>query len=618
MRVCITEKPSVARDIAKILGANTKRDGYFEGNGYQVTWTYGHLCTLKDPSDYTDSWKRWTLSSLPMIPDRFGIKLIEQEGYKKQFEVIKSLIDTADDVINCGDAGQEGELIQRWVLQKAGNTKPVKRLWISSLTDEAIKQGFDSLKDSKEFDNLYYAGLSRAIGDWLLGLNSTRLYSLRYSHDRRHILSVGRVQTPTLAMIVERQKEIDEFKSKDYWELRVFYRNIWFNASPAKKYGSEADGLKIINRLKGNEFTIEKIEQKNGKEFAPRLFDLTSLQVECNTRFGWSADETLRLIQSLYEKKLTTYPRVDTTYLSEDMFAQVPEILQKLTPYKKYTEEILKTPLTRNKRIFDNAKITDHHAIIPTGISPSILTDTKERQLYHLIATRFIANFYPECRFSTTVVMGKVGEQLFKTSGKTILEPGWRDVIGTQTSETDKEDDKMLPEFTEGEHGDCELDLQKKTTQAPKYFTEATLLKAMETAGKSVDNEELRDALKENGIGRPSTRASIIETLLKRGYIERQKKRLIATEAGKSIIAVINDDLLKSAKLTGIWENRLRRIERGEYSASEFISQLKDQLHGLISDVLNDTTLNKIKVEKKGPEKASKKSAKKTFQKKDS
>ena len=609
MIVCITEKPSVARDISRILGATSRHEGYFEGNGYQVTWTFGHLCTLKDPADYNEQWKRWTLSSLPMIPQRFGIKLIEQESYKKQFKVIESLIKGASEVINCGDAGQEGELIQRWVMQKAGNAAPVKRLWISSLTDASIRQGFANLRESTDFDNLYFAGLSRAIGDWLLGLNATRLYSLRYSNVRGTILSVGRVQTPTLAMIVERQHEIDSFTSKDFWELRAQYRDTWFNAMPPKRYDSMEEGQAVKQTLEGKELQITDIEEKKGKEFAPRLFDLTSLQVECNTKFGWSADETLKLIQSLYEKKLTTYPRVDTTYLSEDIYPQVPEIMGKMTPYKQFTDIILGQKIEKTKRVFDNSKVTDHHAIIPTGESPSILTDKRERQMYHLIALRFLANFYRECVFSTTTVMASIGDRQFKASGKVILEPGWREVFGKDLpdKDKDKDDEAILPEFTIGEHGPCNLKLTKKTTQPPKYFTEATLLKAMESAGRNVDSEELREALKENGIGRPSTRSSIIETLIKRGYIERQKKRLVATEAGKQIIATITDDLLKSPKLTGIWENRLRRIESGDYSPAEFIEQLKQQLATIISDVLNDTKGNRITVDQSPDKKVVKK-----------
>lgn len=607
MIVCITEKPSVARDIAKIVGATARRDGYFEGAGYCVTWTYGHLCTLKDPADYDSRWQRWTLSMLPMIPDRFGIKLIDQEGYKKQFEIIRQLIEKADEVINCGDAGQEGELIQRWVLQKAGNSKPVKRLWISSLTDEAIKDGFKNLRDAKDFDNLYYAGLSRAVGDWLLGLNSTRLYSLRYSNGR-NILSVGRVQTPTLAMIVERQHEIENFRKADFWEIRVNYRDVWFNASPSKRYNSQQKVDEKIARLQGKEFEITGVDNKEGKEWAPRLFDLTSLQVECNSKWGWSADETLKTIQSLYEKKLTTYPRVDTTYLSEDLYEGMPALLKKLTPYQRFVDNILQHKIAKTKRIFDNSKVTDHHAIIPTGESPKGLTDSHERQLYNLIALRFIANFYPECRFTSTTVMGKVDDSDFKATGKVIVSPGWKEMFPADDSKTPADGEDVLPPFTPGEHGPCKVEAQKKTTTPPKYFTEGSLLKAMETAGRNVEDETLREALKANGIGRPSTRSAIIETLIKRGYVERQKKKLIATSAGINLIATIADDLLKSPKLTGIWENRLRAIEAGDYAPGDFMSQLKEQLKSIISVVLNDTTDTRIVVEEKSAKKSKRKS----------
>ena len=592
MIVCITEKPSVARDIAKVIGANQKHDGYIEGNGYAITWTFGHLCTLKSPADYISQWKRWSLSDLPMIPSRFGIKLIDNEGYKKQFEIISRLVREATEVINCGDAGQEGELIQRWVLQKAGVSCPVKRLWISSLTDEAIKEGFRNLRPSEELDNLYYAGLSRAIGDWLLGLNATRLYSLRYSSGGS-ILSVGRVQTPTLAMIVTRQREIERFKSEDYYELRAKYRDVWFNATPQKKYKEKSDALKISESLKNEAFHVIGVENKKSKESPPRLFDLTSLQVECNSIWGWSADLTLKHIQSLYEKKLTTYPRVDTTYLSDEIYGRVPEILNKMTPYSRYADKILQNKVPKLKRIFDNSKVTDHHAIIPTGESPKILSDEDERKLYHLIALRFISNFYPECIFSVTTVRGQVLQQEFKITGKTIVTPGWREVLKTEISQN-KDDEPVLPAFIEGEKGNCTIDLQKKTTQPPKYFTEGTLLKAMETAGRTVESEELREALKENGIGRPSTRSSIIETLLKRGYIERRKKRISATMTGCSLIDLINDELLKSAELTGIWEKRLRMIEQGSYSPEAFLNELKLQLNEIIHSVLNDSSKEKI------------------------
>lgn len=605
MKVCITEKPSVARNIARILGAKEKKDGFFEGNGYQVTWTFGHLCTLKEPADYFSCWKRWTLSNLPMIPDRFGIKLIENESYKKQFNVIKSLVAEAEEVINCGDAGQEGELIQRWVLQKAGVKCPVKRLWISSLTDESIRKGFEELKDSKEFENLYYAGLSRAIGDWLLGLNSTRLYSLRYSEPSA-TLSVGRVQTPTLAMIVERQKEIDSFKSEDYWELKEQYRDTTFNLTPAKKFKVKEEAIKVADENKDALFLITGIEKKTAKESAPRLFDLTSLQVECNSRFGWSAEETLKLIQSLYEKKLTTYPRVDTTYLSEDLYPKIPEILQKMTPYGNFSEKILAGKIHKSKKIFDNSKVTDHHAIIPTGESPRILTENKERQLYHLIALRFLANFFPDCQYAVTNVMATKGALNFKTSGKTILQPGWREVLSTideKQENKNKEEECLLPDFIEGETGPSQTKLQKKSTVPPKHFTEGTLLKAMETAGKQIESEELREALKENGIGRPSTRSSIIEILIKRGYIVRNRKKIIATDAGKHLIATIKDNLLKSPSLTGIWERKLRQIENGSYSPEEFIASLKTQLQEIIESVLSDNLTGKIEINQKSVDK---------------
>lgn len=618
MIVCITEKPSVARDISKILGANERKDGYFEGNGYRVTWTLGHLCTLKEPADYFSHWKRWTLSNLPMIPERFGIKLIENDSYIRQFNTIKKLVEEADEVVNCGDAGQEGELIQRWVLQKAGVKCPVKRLWISSLTDESIRKGFEDLKDSSEFENLYYAGLSRAIGDWLLGLNSTRLYSLRYS-DPGTTLSVGRVQTPTLTMIVARQHEIDNFKSEDYWELHEVYRDVVFNQSPAKKYKSKEEAKEIVDKISKSDFTITDIEKKTSKESAPRLFDLTSLQVECNSRFGWSAEMTLKLIQTLYEKKLTTYPRVDTTYLSEDLYLKVPDILRKMKPYEKFTSKLLEQKITRTKKIFDNSKVTDHHAIIPTDESPKILTDTNERQLYHLIALRFLAAFYPDCKYNVTTVTGKKGDLGFKTTGKIIVESGWREVLENSDPQKSKQEDgeTILPDFIVGEKGQSKTEIKKKSTTPPKYFTEGTLLKAMETAGKQVESEELREALKENGIGRPSTRAAIIEILIKRGYVERSRKKLIATEAGKHLIATIKDDLLKSPSLTGIWEQRLRRIENGDYSPAEFISLLKEQIQTIIETVLSDTESKKIEIVQKQNAKAKKTSKQtKTIKKK--
>ena len=598
MKVCITEKPSVARDIASILGADVRREGFFEGNGYAVTWTYGHLCCLKEPADYSESWKRWSLSALPMIPARFGIKLIDDKGIERQFRVIETLVGQAEEVINCGDAGQEGELIQRWVMQKAGVKCPVRRLWISSLTDVSIKEGFKKLAPASKYDNLYYAGLSRAIGDWLLGMNATRLYSLRYSGPGK-VLSVGRVQTPTLALIVKRQEEIDRFRPEDFWELKTLYRDVVFNATSGRFTDIEK-AEKAVEEAAKHEFVVDKVEEKKGKEFPPKLFDLTTLQVECNKRFGWTAEETLRLIQSLYEKKLTTYPRVDTTYLSSDIYAKVPETLKKMAPYASLTAPVLAKPISKTKRVFDDAKVTDHHAIIPTGESPAILSDTRERQLYHFIALRFIAAFWPECSFLTTTVNGHAGEQGFKAQGKVIVTPGWRTVLDNKNNAESQQDassdDKILPPFTVGESGSHEPSLQKKTTQPPKLYNEGTLLRAMETAGRTVDDEELREAMKENGIGRPSTRAAIIETLFKRGFLRRERKNIIPTQAGVELIATIGQELLKSAKLTGIWENKLRRIERGDFQAAEFLDELKAQVNEIVRDVLNDSSQRRIEV----------------------
>lgn len=598
MKVCITEKPSVAGDIAKILGASVRRDGYYEGNGFKVTWTYGHLCELKEPADYTELWKRWSLGSLPMIPPRFGIKVIDQESTRRQFHVIESLVAEADEIINCGDAGQEGELIQRWVMQKASTKCPVSRLWISSLTDESIRQGFQSLRPEKDFDNLYYAGLSRAIGDWILGMNATRLYSLKYSEPGK-VLSVGRVQTPTLALIVQRQKEIDDFHPEDFWELKTLYRDVTFSAPG--RYDSEEAVNRLVEQVSRVDLKVTDVKQKKGKESPPKLFDLTSLQVECNKRWGWSAEETLRLIQSLYEKKVTTYPRVDTTYLSEDIHAKVPGILKQMTPYSAFTAPVLERPIPKVKRIFDNSKVTDHHAIIPTGQSPAALVGN-ERQLYHLIALRFIAAFYPDCVFMQTTVEAEASEIKFKATGKVVEQPGWRTVLTPGKGESQPEDDKdsngggLLPPFTVGENGPHKPSAVKKQTQPPKYYTEGTLLRAMETAGKTVDDDELRDAMKENGIGRPSTRAAIIETLFKRGYIRRERKNILATDAGKQLISTINEELLKSAKLTGLWENKLRKIERGQYQAAEFIGELKALISQIVLNVLNDNTNRKIEV----------------------
>ncbi len=598
MILCVTEKPSVASDIAKILGATVRRDGYFEGAGYCVTWTYGHLCELKEPADYTDMWKRWSLGSLPMLPPRFGIRLIDNQRYRQQFGVIETLIKQADELINCGDAGQEGELIQRWVMQKAETKCPVKRLWISSLTDDAIREGFASLRPGADFDNLYYAGLSRAIGDWILGMNATRLYSLKYGEPGKP-LSIGRVQTPTLSLIVQRHHEIANFKPEDFWELQTLYRGVTFNAASGR-FREEAKALAVIEEIKALPFVIKSVEEKKGREAPPRLFDLTSLQVECNKRWGWTADESLALIQTLYEKKVTTYPRVDTTYLSEDIYPKVPDILRRMTPYAALTAPILAQKLPKSKKVFDNSKVTDHHAIIPTGQSPQQLVGN-ERLMYHLIAQRFIAAFYPDCEFLQTTVVGTAGDTEFKASGKVISSQGWRAVFSSQNDKKEQDgassDDKILPPFTVGESGPHEPSLAKKTTQPPKYYTEGTLLRAMESAGKTVDDEELREAMKENGIGRPSTRAAIIETLFRRGYIYRQRKNIMASQAGIDLIATIKEELLKSAKLTGIWENKLRRIERGDYSAAEFIDELKQQISEIVLAVLSDNSQRKIVVE---------------------
>lgn len=598
MKVCITEKPSVAKDIAQILGAADKHQGYFEGNGYQVTWTFGHLCTLKEPHDYTDQWRRWSLGALPMIPTRFGIKLIDDEGIKRQFNVIETLIKNAEEVINCGDAGQEGELIQRWVMQKAKCDKPVKRLWISSLTDESIREGFKSLRPQADFDSLYFAGLSRAIGDWILGMNATRLYTLKYAQNR-NVLSIGRVQTPTLALIVNRQREIDNFTPEDYWEIKTLYRNTTFNSTKGK-YKREEEANAVIEQIKTAPLTVSSITTKKGKEAPPRLFDLTSLQVECNKKYSFSAEETLRYIQSLYEKKVTTYPRVDTTYLSEDIYPKVPNILEKLTPYMNYVQPLLGKTLTKSKKVFDNTKVTDHHAIIPTNVEPQRVPLSREEKLvYDLVARRFIAVFYPDCEFSSTTVLAEINKAEFKATGRQILKNGWREIYLKDKGNEDKSDDdnQTMPQFTEGESGTHEPSLLKKQTQPPKYFTEGTLLRAMETAGKLVEDDELREAMKENGIGRPSTRAAIIETLFKRQYIRKAKKNLQATQAGISLIDTINEELLKSAKLTGLWENKLRKIEKREYAAADFINELKVLMGRIVIDVLRDNSHSSIKID---------------------
>lgn len=609
MKVCVTEKPSVARDIARLLGANDRHEGYFEGNGYQVTWTFGHLCELKEPNDYTDQWKRWSLGQLPMIPQRFGIKLKDDKGIEQQFKVIQSLISAADEVINCGDAGQEGELIQRWVYQKAQCGKPVKRLWISSLTDESIRKGFDQLRDAKDFDNLYFAGLSRAIGDWILGMNATRLYTLKYSRSR-DVLSVGRVQTPTLAMIVARQREIDNFVPENYWELKTKYRGVTFNSTRGR-FKTEGEANDIVEKIRLLPLTVTSVETKKGREAPPRLFDLTSLQVECNKKFGMSADDALKTIQSLYEKKATTYPRVDTTYLSDDIYPQVPGIMQAMVPYANLTAPVLAlSKLPKSKKVFDNSKVTDHHAIIPTNVNPATVAMTpEEKRVYHLIAVRFIAAFYPDCEFNTTTVMAEVGEYGFKATGKEILKAGWRELYnkpGDKSEEdekqkTDDEDNGVMPHFEKGESGPHEPSVLKRTTQPPKPYTEGTLLRAMETAGKTVDEEELRDAMKENGIGRPSTRAAIIETLFKRRYIRKERKNLAPTQAGIQLIDTIHEPLLKSAALTGLWEKKLRMIERGEFSASQFIDELKQMIGEIVLNVLRDNSSGSIAIEQGKP-----------------
>lgn len=595
MIVCIAEKPSVAKDIADILGAKTRREGYIEGNGYQVTWTFGHLCTLKEPHEYSPSWKTWSLGSLPMIPPRFGIRLITDAGIEKQFKVIEQLMQQADEIVNCGDAGQEGELIQRWVMHKAGAKCPVKRLWISSLTEEAIKEGFEKLKDQSEFQSLYEAGLSRAIGDWLLGMNATRLYTLKYGQNRQ-VLSIGRVQTPTLALIVKRQLEIENFKPEPYWELKTIYRETTFSATKGK-FTSQEEGYDFLEKVKNSAFTVTDVSAKKGTEFPPRLLDLTSLQVECNKKFGYSADETLRLIQSLYEKKITTYPRVDTTFLSDDIYPKCPAILKGIKDYELLTAQLEGTKLNKSKKVFDSSKVTDHHAIIPTGVHPQNLTDM-ERRVFDLVARRFIAVFYPDCKFSTTTVLGEVEKIEFKVTGKQILEPGWRVVFTKeQVEEKEGEEERVLPSFAQGESGPHLPDLAEKWTQPPKPYSEATLLRAMETAGKLVDNDELRDALKENGIGRPSTRAAIIETLFKRHYIRKEKKNLIATPTGVELVQLIREDLLKSAELTGIWEKKLREIEKKNYEAKTFLDELKQMVSEIVSSVMSDNTNRRITIQ---------------------
>ena len=591
MIVCIAEKPSVAKEIADILGAKNRREGFIEGNGYQVTWTFGHLCTLKEPHDYTPMWQRWNLGSLPMIPPRFGIKLINDKGIEKQFAVIEKLMQSADMIVNCGDAGQEGELIQRWVMQKAQAKCPVKRLWVSSLTEEAIREGFANLKDQSEYQPLYEAGLSRAIGDWLLGMNATRLYTLKYAKNKQ-VLSIGRVQTPTLALVVKRQLEIQHFVPQPYWELKTVYRDTTFSVVEGR-FDSEEKGKEALEKISGQLFTVTDVTAKNGTELPPRLYDLTSLQVDCNKKFGLSAEQTLQTIQSLYEKKVTTYPRVDTTYLSDDIYPKCANILKGLRDYQALTVSLLDKPLVKSKKVFDNKKVTDHHAIIPTGVYPQGLTDL-EKKVYNLVATHFIAVFYPDCKFRTTTVLGESADVKFKTTGKEIIEPGWRVVFAGEQADDKEEKENFLPSFTVGESGPHTPGLTEKWTQPPKHYTEATLLRALETAGKLVDNEELRDAMKENGIGRPSTRAAIIETLFKRNYIKREKKNIVATPTGIELIGTIRNELLKSAELTGQWEKKLRDIEKRQYEAKTFIEELKAMLNDVVRDVLSDCSASRI------------------------
>jgi len=657
MIVCIAEKPSVARDIAHVLGANTSHDGYMEGNGYQVTWTFGHLCELKEPHEYTPLWKNWSLSQLPMIPPRFGIKLKADKGVEKQFNIIASLMSQAEEIINCGDAGQEGELIQRWVMQKAMIKCPVKRLWISSLTEEAIREGFQKLKDQSEYQSLYEAGLMRAIGDWLLGMNATRLYTQKYAYGKHQVLSVGRVQTPTLALIVNRQKEIENFVPRQSWILSTLYRDVKFSAimrdeeaeaeeaaeiaEAAKQgktlkskgpiyrqmeYATEQEGKDILEAIKDKPFIVFSVTKKKGFETPPRLYDLTSLQVDCNKKFGFSADQTLNIIQSLYEKKFATYPRVDTTFLPDDVYPKCPQIMNGLyltknagaQPYAEIVKALGGKPLKKSKKIFDNSKVTDHHAIIPTGVSPQGLTEM-EWKVFDLIARAFIAAFYPDCLFETTTVIGEVKKNeeesvLFRVNGRVTTDEGWKVVYKKETPSNspskgstneslplEGEDgrgseaaDTSLPVFENGESGPHIPSLTDKWTTPPKPYTEATLLRAMETAGKMVEDEELRDALKENGIGRPSTRAAIIETLFRRHYIRKEKKSLWATPTGVELIEIIHEELLKSAELTGLWEKKLRMIERKEYQAQTFLEELKQMVTDIVTTVLNDRNPRQI------------------------
>lgn len=590
MKVCIAEKPSVAKEIAEIVGAKQRKDGYYEGNGYQVTWSFGHLCELKEPHEYDTAYREWNLNMLPILPERFGIKLKNDKGIEKQFNTISTLFANADEIINCGDAGQEGELIQRWIISKSNCKKPLKRLWISSLTEEAIREGFKQLKDGKEYEKLYFAGYSRAVADWLLGMNATRLYTLKFGTNRQ-LLSIGRVQTPTLAMIVHRQAEINNFKSSIFFELKTKYRDVVFNADVERFYEKDkAEAERILASVKDVPFEITSVETKKGKEFAPRLFDLTSLQVECNKKFGFSADDTLRNIQNLYEKKLVTYPRVDTTYLPNDLYPKITGILASMNNYSALVQPLLDAPIRKSNKVFDDKKVTDHHAIIPTNITAQGLSGD-EAKIYDIIAKRFIAAFYPDCEVANTTVLGVVSGIIFKATGKQILEPGWRIIYSKEKIEEDEQENtQLLPEFQKGETGTHEAFLSEGKTTPPKPYTEATLLRAMETAGKQIDDEELRDLMKDNGIGRPSTRAAIIETLFRRNYIRRERKNIVPTPTGIELIGVISNDLLKSAELTGSWEFKLRQIEKGQYNAQAFIQEMKQMVHTLTLQVKSESS----------------------------
>lgn len=624
MKVCIAEKPSVARSIAAVLGANEAHDGYMEGNGYRVTWTFGHLCELKEPTEYATRWRRWSLVHLPIVPERFGIKLKEDNGIKHQFDVICRLVSEADEVINCGDAGQEGELIQRWVLQLAGCKAPIRRLWLSSMTEEAIREGFDHLHDSAEYERLYYAGMTRAIGDWLLGINATRLYTLKYrSGDSRRLLSVGRVQTPTLALIVERAEEIEHFVPEPYWEIKTIYRETTF-ATTSGRYSTVGKAQKILDKITGKPFSVTKVTKKKGKETPPHLFDLTSLQIEANKKLGLSADETLRTIQALYERKLVTYPRVDTTYITEDVYAKCPEILNNLYQHHRMLSDLISPlghkKLRKLKSVVDNSKVTDHHAIIPTG-EVGVLTTNEERQIYDLIARRFIAAFYPDMQYEQTTVQGAVEGVRFRANGRVITDQGWQTVVKPEDDKESGDEEQptgIMPAFVEGEQGPHKPELQEKQTRPPRAYTEATLLRAMETAGKLVESEEMKEALKQNGIGRPSTRAAIIETLLSRDYIRKQRKALLPTPLGRELIHIIRDDMLKSVELTGQWERKLRQIESGEYDARQFISDLTQKVTRMVTEVIRDPRTMSALIEEEMSSPSGEKAKKKNRQRRSS